>query len=146
MKLLNLEELITEWDVDCKINSTEPSKEIIKIPVLHAKYARQLSLHSASVRSKLPKFNTLKKLKMDYYSGRLDQAKLKELGWQPFGFVLKNDIVTYLDADKELQDEKLKLGGHEECMRFCEMVLKELNSRTWQIKSYMEWEKFVGGQ
>jgi hypothetical protein len=35
---------------------------------------------------------------------------------------------------------------HEEIVEFCKQVLKELNNRTWQLKEYMSWERFIGGQ
>ena len=48
--------------------------------------------------------------------------------------------------DTELNNILLKKVIHEEIVEFCKNVLKELNNRTWQLKEYMSWERFVGGQ
>jgi hypothetical protein len=51
-----------------------------------------------------------------------------------------------LDSDKELNAILLKKVLHEEIVDFCKSVLKELNNRTFQVRSIIEWEKYTGGQ
>ena len=80
-----------------------------------------------------------------YYNGKLDQDELDKLGWEPFRFTLKSDIQVYLDGDDDLVKLKRKKTYHEEAAKFCEYVMKELNNRTWQLKEYMGWEKFIQG-
>jgi hypothetical protein len=88
----------------------------------------------------------MKKIKWEYYQGRLDEADLKKYGWEPFGFVLKSDISTYIESDDDLTKILAKKIIHEQCLEFCTMVIKELNSRTYQIKAFIDWEKFINGQ
>ena len=143
---MTLEDLFKSWEADAPINDTEPAKELLRIPNLHQKYTRQLVLHNLTIKAQFNTFHTLRKIKTDYYSGRLDQAELTRLGWEPFRFVLKNDISLYLDADTDLQFVRNKISVHEEAKNLCEMIVKELNSRTYQLRSYMDWQKFVSGQ
>lgn len=145
MNLLKLEDLMAAWEKDATINETEPAKELLRIPNFHSKYTQQLVLHSLAVKLKANAYFSMRKLKTDYYSGRLDQAELNKLGWEPFRFVLKNDISLYLDADADLQNLKNKMATHEEAKALCEMIVKELNSRTYQLRSYMDWQKFLAG-
>jgi hypothetical protein len=54
--------------------------------------------------SKKSHFNYLRmrKVKIDYYGGRLSKDELAEHGWEPFQFVLKSDVNAYLEADEDL--------------------------------------------
>jgi hypothetical protein len=140
-----LEEIIKQWDKDSVIDQTEPGKEIIRIPILQNKYNKYLTLHALSGRKVAIEFDKLKKLKWEYYSGKLDEEQLTSLGWEPFRFILKTDINIYLDADDDLNKLRRKKFYHEKAADFCENVMKELNSRTFQLRAFMDWEKFIQG-
>jgi hypothetical protein len=146
MNPLPLEELVKQWEIDARVNDTEPARELLKIPNLHAKYARQLVAHSLAIKAKNISYNALKKVKWEYYNGKLDQAELDRRGWEPFRFVLKGDIGVYLDADTDLTNIKSRIALHEEGVNFCGMVMKEINNRTWQLKTFVDYEKFIQGQ
>lgn len=146
MKCIPLEKLIEDWATDSVINTIEPGQEIIRIPVLHSKYVGQITAHSISLKMKKFEFLRKKKLKIEYYNGRLSKEQLKELGWEPFQFVLKTEINSYLESDEDLIDLSTKMIANEEAVTFCTAVCKELNSRTFQLREYMAWEKFIRGQ
>lgn len=140
-----LEEVMKQWEKDSEVDITEPGREIIRIPILHNKYNKYLSLHNLSAKKAEIEYAKMKKLKWLYYTGKLDQDELDKLGWEPFRFTLKSDIGVYLDADDELSKLKRKHAYHEEAASFCTNVMKELNNRTWQLKEYIGWEKFIQG-
>lgn len=140
-----LEVIIEQWEKDSDVDSTEPGKEIIRIPLLHNKYNKFLSLHNLSAKKAAIEYDRMKKLKWMYFTGKLDQEELDKLGWEPFRFTLKSDINVYLDGDDDLNKLKRKKSYHEETAKFCENVMKELNSRTYQLKAYMDWERFIQG-
>jgi len=139
-------ELLNTWDQDAILDSTEPGKELINIPRLHAKYVRVLSKHSLLSRKIDQDLIALRKRKYDYYGGKMDQKELEKYGLTPFKFVLKGEIKEYVDADNEIMVLVKKKAVHDELVRVCESILKELNARTWQLRSYMEWERFIAGQ
>ena len=145
MTPMKLEDLVIMWEHDAKVDATEPGTEIIKIPNLHSKYARQLVSHSLAMKAKSFKCAALRKVKYEYYSGKMDQVELTKRGWEPFRFVLKGDITTYLDADQDILDIKTHIAMHEEAINFCGMVMKEISNRTWQLKEYIGWQKFTAG-
>jgi hypothetical protein len=89
----------------------------------------------------------LRKVKLEYYSGRLNGTDiLKEKGWKPFAaLVNKPDMVAYLDADKDLIEMRKNMVANEEAIAFCTAVCKELTSRTFQLREFMAWEKFIRG-
>ena len=140
-----IEELISQWDKDANVDTTEPGKEILRIPLLHSKYNKYLSLHNLSGKKCALEFNKIKKLKWLYYSGKLDQEELDKLGWEPFRFTLKSDINVYIDGDEDLNKLKRRQAYHEEAAKFCENIMKELQSRTYQLRAHMDWEKFIQG-
>ena len=140
-----LEEVMRQWEKDSNVDATEPGKEILRIPLLHNKYNKYLSLHNLAGKRAGLEYDKLKKLKWMYYNGKLDQDELDKLGCEPFRFTLKSDIQVYLDGDDDLVKLKRKKTYHEEAAKFCEYVMKELNNRTWQLKEYMGWEKFIQG-
>lgn len=147
MQCIPLEKLVEDWsNTDSIINKDDPQHELIRIPQLHAKYAGQIAAHSASLKMKNFKFVQMKKLKIDYFSGRLDEKQLKELGWTPFRLVLKQDVSSYIEADADLIDIQMKRINNEESIAFCQSVCKELSNRTWQLRDFMAWEKFIAGQ
>ncbi len=140
-----LEDLLQMWAKDSEIDRTEPGKAIIDIPKLHSKYINILSNHRLLSREAEFKYNRMKKLKWEYYTGKLDDDELKARGWEPFPFVLKSDITTYLDSDEDLNKYVAQKIMHDEIVEVCQSILKELNSRTYQLRAFIDWEKFIQG-
>lgn len=141
-----LDQLFEQWERDSKIDITEPGKEMIRIPLLHSKYNKYLSLHNIAKKRKESELAKTKRIKWMYYNGKLSQQELTELGLEPFAFTLKSDLSVYMDSDADVQKWKDSIAIHEECANFCVYVMKELNNRTWQMKEYMAWERFIQGQ
>ena len=140
-----LEDLLEEWRKDSDIDRTEPGKALLDIPKLHSKYLNILSNNRFLAKEAEFKYNKLKKLKWEYYTGKLDDDDLQKYGWQPFPFVLKSDITTYLDSDEDLNKYLAAKAVHDEIVELCGAILKELNSRTYQLRSFIDWEKFIQG-
>jgi len=140
-----LDDLLQMWTKDSEIDRTEPGKAIIDIPKLHSKYINILSNHRLLSREAEFKYNRMKKLKWEYYTGKLDDGELKSRGWEPFPFVLKSDITTYLDSDEDLNKYVAQKIMHDEIVEVCQSILKELNSRTYQLRAFIDWEKFIQG-
>ena len=140
-----LDDVLKMWTDDSNIDRTEPGKALIDIPKLHSKYLNILSQHRLLVKDAEFKYNRMKKLKWEYYTGKLDDDDLKKYGWEPFPFTLKSDITTYLDADEDINKYLASKMMHEEVVDVCNAILKELNNRTWELKSFITWEMFIQG-
>jgi hypothetical protein len=140
-----LEELLEMWRKDSIIDRTEPGKELINIPQLHSKYLNILSRHRLLAKEAEFKYNKMKKIKWEYFTGKLDDSQLKHYGWEPFPFVLKSDITTYMDSDEDLNKFMASKLMHEEVVDVCQAILKELNSRTFQLRDFIAWERFIQG-
>lgn len=140
-----IEKVLENWEKDSVVDSTEPSKELLRIPLLHSKYLNALT--RSKLLSKKAHFDylQLKKRKWEYYTGKLSQDELKELGWEPFPFVLKSDINLYLESDEDLINLLRKKIVHDEIVSVVESILSELKSRTFQLRDFINWEKFING-
>ena len=84
-------------------------------------------------------------MKWEYYTGKLDEDQLKSLGWEPFPYVLKSEISTYLESDDDINRRVAVKAMHEEIVDICGSILKELNSRTFQLRDFIAWERFIQG-
>lgn len=140
-----IEELLEMWRKDADIDRTEPGKALLDIPKLHAKYLNILSRHRLLAKECEFKYNKMKKLKWEYYTGKLDNDDLKKYGWEPFPFVLKSDITTYLESDEDINKFIAQKAMHEEIVDICQSIMKELNSRTFQLRDFIAWERFIQG-
>ena len=141
-----LEQVLKHWEKDVEIDQTEPGKELLRIPVLHNKYLSILTKHKIASKKAHFDYLRMRKIKIEYYSGRMSQEELEEHGWQPFSFVLKSDISAYLEGDSDLIKMLEKKVYHEECVSVIESIMNELKQRTWQLRDFISWEKFIGGQ
>jgi hypothetical protein len=142
----NLEQVLKLWEKDAQIDQTEPGRELLNIPKLHNKYLTILTKHKIASKKAHFDYLRMRKLKVEYFSGRLSQEELDEKGWQPFQFVLKSDMNTYLEADTDLIKLLEKKVYHEEVVSVIESIMNELKQRTWQLRDFITWERFIGGQ
>ena len=140
-----LDDVLKMWADDSNIDRTEPGKALIDIPKLHSKYLNILSQHRLLVKDAEFKYNRMKKLKWEYYTGKLDDSQLKNYGWEPFPYVLKSEITTYLESDEDINKHVANKIVHDEIVDICTSIMKELNSRTYQLRSFIDYEKFIQG-
>ena len=141
-----IEQILKMWESDAEIDQTEPSKELLKIPKYHSKYLQILTKHKMASKRAHFEYLRMRKVKSEYFTGKLSQEELEEYGWEPFQFVLKSDMNTYLEADKDLIKLLEKKVYHDECISVVEAIMNELKQRTWQLRDFISWEKFIGGQ
>jgi hypothetical protein len=141
----NLEQILKYWETDADIDQTEPGKELLKIPKLHNKYLSILTKHKIASKKAHFDYLRMRKVKINYYSGRMDSDELESHGWEPFQFVLKSDINAYLEGDGDLIKMLEKKVYHEECVSVVESIMSELKSRTFQLRDFIQWERFIGG-
>jgi hypothetical protein len=87
----------------------------------------------------------LKLSKYEFYTMGPNEETPKEWRLPPRGMVLKADIPTYMDADKDIIDLSLKIGLQQEKVELLESIIKSLTNRGFQIKAAIDWFKFTMG-
>ena len=97
-----LEELLEMWQADSIIDRTEPSKALLDIPKLHSKYLNIVSRYRLLSKEAEFKIAKMRRLKWEYYTGKLDQATLSKYGWDQFPYTLKSEVAIVLRVRKSL--------------------------------------------
>lgn len=143
---MNIEQIVIEWDKDCKLDETELGAESAKISVVHNKYLKiYMGERVALIKLKAETKKT-RKLLLEYYLGELDQSELNDINREQFyKKLLKNEVETYIESDDMMIQANLQLGMQEEKVSYLESIIKSINSRGFQIKSAIDWAQFTTG-
>lgn len=142
-----LDTILSDWSEDSIIDDTKLQSEILNIPKLHCKYIRYLSqCKEASLKQKF-EYDKMKNLRSEYYCGTLDKETLDKYDWEPFQLHLstKAGIEKYLGADDYLIKILQKKLYYEQCIDILESILNELKNRSWQLKTLIDYQKFLNG-
>jgi hypothetical protein len=143
---MDIETLKKMVEKDMQIDDVNLDLESLRTPQLHGKYLNLLHENSLILHKNIIEQKELRRLKWEYYTGKLDQETLNEKGWQPFGLkILRTDLDVYLESDKDLLRMEAKINYLKEKVKYIESVLQAIGRRGWDIKSAIEWKKFMSG-
>jgi len=143
---MTLDEILSHWEKDSRIDSTDISGESLKVPEIHHKYLKMMSMESLTLKKLKQDYKNLYKNKWQYYLGILDYDTMKEYGWEPISLkILKQDVDIYISSDKDLQAVNTKIAIQEEKCISLESILKTISVRNFTIKNYIDYEKFQVG-
>ena len=143
---MKLEDIVSDWDKDCKMDETELGEESTNIPVVHNKYLKIYIGENAQLKRMFAQRSKLKRTLQEYYLGELDQDELEELGRDQFyKKLLKNEVDTYIESDDDFIELNLKVALQQEKVNYLDAILKSINNRGFQIKNAIDWLKFTNG-
>lgn len=144
---MKLNEILNEWEQDKKLDPLTAHSDLLSIPNLHGKYLNYLSDNRLLAQKAKYDYLRMKKLRREYYLGNLDQQTLKDYNWEQFDLKIgqKSSIELYLDSDDYLIKLQERESYYKECVMICEAIMKELNSRTFQLREYLTHERFLAG-
>jgi len=145
MIITDIDVLTDMWSKDSVIDTTELTKELAKIPTLHAKYLKILSNHNLIIKKLNLNHTKLKRIKWEYYNGDLNNPEdLKTYNLQPMTKkIIRQDISIYLESDPELVQILAKKMINQEIVDICTAIMKELTNRTYQIGNMIKWNQFI---
>ena len=143
---MTLDQMMEEWRIDATVDPTELGIASLKIPELHSKYLKIYFDERRKLKALEFQSKDLSLKKYEYYNGKLSQEELDELNWEPFvKRLMKNEVDMYLDSDKDIIQNNVRIINQKEKLAFLEEVLKNVNQRNFQIKNAIEWKKFTQG-
>jgi len=143
---MTLDQMMEEWRLDATVDSTELGIASLKIPELHSKYLKIYFDERRKLKALEFQSKDLSLKKYEYYNGKLSQEELDELNWEPFvKRLMKNEVDMYIDSDKDIIQNNVRIINQKEKLAFLEEVLKNVNQRNFQIKNAIEWKKFTQG-
>ena len=146
------ETIKTEWKEDSYVDFQFKNKQYtqdlgklaLEIPFLHNKYLNYFTDLSQEKISLEFQLRNLIRDKREYYAG---EAEPKVYAEKPFGSSIKTaeKMKTYLDSDEEIINIEAKIKFVEQALSYLDHVMKMITNRGFQIKSAIEWEKFING-
>jgi len=132
---------------DCEIDETQLDAESLRLPQLHNKYLNIYLDMKLILERKQNEFNKLRRLKWEYYTGKMDAEVLEHMGWEPFDLkILKQDIAIYMDSDDDLITLQEQVRYYKEICAYLDATVKEVTYRHNKIRNAIDWKKFLGGQ
>ncbi len=145
---MKLEEIRRLWEEDSKINPKDLSGELFEINRLHSKYTGiyigERQLHKAQEIE----YNRLKKIKRDYYLGRLPRKFVEENDWEPIEHEIRaSDVGDYLRGDSDLCKIESKMAMQEIKLDLLKEIVKSIHTRSYNIRTaldYMKWKDGAG--
>ena len=146
---MTLDDLKAEWKKDCEIDDIELDKSSLELPKLHAKYSEYLT--DAVIRHKNVqlKYSMLLKDKWLWFNGKMDEDRIKELGWSDDPFdglkIMKNDMQIFFNADKDLQALNAQTEYQQIQIDFLKRCMENITWRHQTIKNTIDWRKFMAG-
>lgn len=145
--MATIEDLLQEWDQDSIMDDNHIDTESLNVPKLHAKYVRHLMNAKLKLTKLQNDYNILKKIKFRYYRGELTRQELQEYNWDQWQGTkpMKNEMDQFLDGDNDLNKLKLKVEYLNSMVYLLESILVQIKARDWQLKSILEYKKFLAG-
>lgn len=145
--MLKLTEIKDEWKNDCIINDLDIGTESIKNAKLHAKYISELIDRKLKLAELKSDYKLLRRVKFRYFRGELTKEELAqyELVQYQGPKHLKNEMNEILDGDEELVQILNRIEYNEITISTLESILKSIASRGYDIKNFIEYEKYRSG-
>ena len=143
---MKLEDIFAEWDQDSTFDRTQLDVVALRIPQMHAKYAKILSNERLLLRKYESEFKELKLEKQLFYTDGPTQEQHNK-GWElpAKGRILKSDVAPWLEADKDLIALTLKIAMQNEKVETLRSIMDIISKLGFQVKSAVEWAKFMNG-
>lgn len=142
---MKLDDILTNWQKDVEIDKSHLDVEILNIPKLHHKYLKILSqerlLYKELDREKKEIFQSL----WMYYSGKAD-ASVYKTHPLPNDLISNTKIKDYIEIDNKYINIQRKVDIANEKIEVLVEIIKEINARSYKIRNYIDWQKFISGE
>jgi hypothetical protein len=144
---MTIDEIYDMWAIDAEIDENYLGETTTATPKLHAKYVKMLVNTKLKHTKYQSDYNIMRKNKFRYYRGELSRQELQDLGWEQWQGVkpLKNEMDEFLKGDSDLNTLQVKIDYLESMIYLLESILGQIKARDWQIKTHVEWKKFLAG-
>jgi hypothetical protein len=142
---MKLSDILDLWKADAVIDDTAVDLESIKIPKLHEKYLRILSIERQVFKSLELEYNKLLLLKTEYYTQGPFGDEPEHWKMPRSGRIIKKDLEVYLNADEDLSPIATRVSLQNYKIQEIERIIKSISDRNYLLKNVIEWKKFLAG-
>lgn len=147
--MLNLENILTEWQKDSEINQSRLDQASVDTAKIHAKYLQLLSVAKLQLKRAQLNQKTLLKDKWLYYNGKMSQEEIDSKGWNydPFNGlkIMKGDMEYYYDSDTEIQKSEEKITYYKTIVETLQEIVESIRWRHQTISNIIKWKQFESG-
>lgn len=144
---MTIDEIYDMWAIDSEIDENYLGETTVATPKLHAKYIKLLVNTKLKHTKYSSDYNIMRKNKFRYYRGELSRQELQQFGWDQWQGVkpLKNEMDEFLKGDSDLNTLQVRIDYLESMIYLLESILSQIKARDWQIKTAVEWKRFLAG-
>lgn len=140
---MNFETLQKMVQGDMILTATNLENEILRIPLLHEKYAAFLYQIKKQITDRTNELNRLKVEKKDYYSG---SAHPDNYIYRPLQRrYLKAEIPELVESDLDIISLKSTIADLQNKLDYLEQIMYSIRQRNFQIKNSIDYLKFKHG-
>lgn len=145
---MDVDSIKKEWTIDSKVDRLRIMDEILKTPLLHSKYLNMLLDFKKIYRDIEIKVIALTRLKSRYYRGEFSKEELINYGWDQYQGVkpVKFELENLINTDPDMICLTTELNECKICLEALESIIKTIASRSYDIKTFIEAEKFYNGR
>lgn len=146
---MNLDQILSEWETDSRIDPLSLDEASRVTPELHAKYLGLLSRTKLKMKQKQFEQKNLMKDKWLWYNGKMSQEEVNALGWDPDPFdglkIMKGDMEHYVEADPELQESEARIEYLKTMIDTLKEIVENLKWRHQTVGNMIRWKQFEAG-
>lgn len=143
----NIEEVMTEWKSDATIDESKINKELLRTPMLHAKYLEYYVYFKAKLAQAEKKHNKMMWVKRKYFRGEMELTELQKYGWSQWQGLKpsSSELNQLMEMDTDINDLQEIVSGYKTSVSALEYILKQVAGRDWAIKSLIDYNKYLSG-
>jgi hypothetical protein len=139
--------VLEEWKVDSTMTETKVVEELLRTPNLHAKYLQYFLYCKAKMSNADANFNRLKGVKRRYYKGEMTLQELQQRGWDQYqGLKMSmSEFNNMVEMDDDLISLQEKVDYWKSNIQILEYIMRQIQSRDFQLKAIVDYKKFIEG-
>lgn len=147
---MTLDEILTLWKQDSKIDEAHLDVTSILCASLHSKYLELYSIAKLRGKKKELEMALLKKDKWLYYNGKMSKEDMDSRGWNydPFAGMakpLKSDMDMFYETDVDISKLRLTMDYQQTIVDTLKDILDNIKWRHSTIKNIITWKQFTSG-
>jgi Tfp pilus assembly protein PilO len=145
--MVSVEKVLDEWKQDSVMNEAKINLELLKSPMLHAKYLEYFVYFKAKLAAAEKKHNKMMWVKRKYWRGEMELADLQKYGWSQWQGLKpsSSELNQLLEMDTDMNDLAEVVATYKTAVAATEYVMKQIQGRDWALKSLIEYNKYLSG-
>lgn len=146
---MNIDDILLNWEEDCKIDTINIISECANIPVLHSKYIKEYTSSKLLLKKYQSELKEILYSKKRLYLNGISTEEYKSGKYDPKDFLEKisrTELEDKLNTDKDIISLHSKINYYEEKTSLCKFILDSINQRSFIMNNIISEKKFKNGE